>query len=116
MTLPMMQPPHEDIQDGVLAELIMDIEEEDTAEPGHCFRNRFLHRFLDTYNAKMGNFGNYIKSTQQTLTERVNNIEGSLDCMMLNSPTSITSTIKRLKMQIKKYRKWIQKYHTLTPF
>jgi hypothetical protein len=78
-TLQPTQPSHDEIQDEVLAELIMDIEEEDAAAPGHRFRNRFLHRFIDTYNAKMGDFGNYIKSTQQHLTERIQNITGSLD-------------------------------------
>ena len=52
--------PQADTSADIIAELLLDIEEEDNLEPGHRFRNRFLHRFLDTYNAKMGDFGNYL--------------------------------------------------------
>ena len=67
-----------DSNDEIATELMLDIEEEDDPSTGKTFKNRFIHRFLDTYNAKMGAFGNYIKMTQENVTHQCNKIDTQL--------------------------------------
>jgi len=111
-SLPMRQTSQETANEDVVTELLLDIEEEDAAEPGHRFKNRFIHRFLDTYNAKMGDFGNYIKTTQQLITERVNGIEGSLNSF----DSQLTDFDQKYQRALAKAHKEVQEMDAKLPY
>ena len=111
-SLPMRQTSQETANEDVVTELLLDIEEEDAAEPGHRFKNRFTHRFLDTYNAKMGDFGNYIKTTQQLITERVNGIEGSLNSF----DSQLTDFDQKYQRALAKAHKEVQEMDAKLPY
>lgn len=56
----------------------MDIIEETDENPTNTHNNRFLHHFLDSYNAKMGAFGNYVKTVTENINKTLTDLELAL--------------------------------------
>jgi hypothetical protein len=112
---PAPQMPQPGTIDDVISDLILDIEEEDYAEPGHRYRNRFIHRFLDNYNAKMGDFGNYIKSTQQQLNKRVEVVENTMtffDTQLANFGTVYQKAVDNAHKQVQEMDAKVSYFNT----
>lgn len=105
------EPPPEN--KNLLSDLTLDIEEEETASDG-THKNRFLHHFLDKYNAKMGEFGNQIKTTMQTLNNTVQHINQQFDTLKSQYQTFETyakTTVHDTKEQLKEMSDKISYYH-----
>jgi hypothetical protein len=89
--------------------LLLDIEEEDTPQHTNCF----LHYFLDKYNAKMGDLGNYIRTTTETFNHRFTEAENAFISTVSEklhvAETQFLNITEKLKKSKKLHLKTYQK-------
>jgi hypothetical protein len=106
---PTTDPEINNLDKNIYYSLQLDIEEENNADENTTtsHNNRFLHHFLDSYNAKMGAFGNYIR----TATENINHTLSQLEITLRNQ---IDTTLTETEHQYKEFSNKLQ--HTETTF
>jgi hypothetical protein len=80
-------------------DLLLDIEEEEVTE-NSTYKNRFLHHFIYSYNAKMRDLGNYVKTATESISSTVKRLEDNLTTKfqsIIQETKHINKTITVLK-------------------
>jgi hypothetical protein len=89
------------IDNNMYNALCMDFKDDIEETTNTTHNNRFLHHFLDSYNAKMGDFGNYIKSATANIHKTLTDLEVALR-------VQIEETLEETEREFEKFSTQLQ--------